>query len=95
MAGRVPLRGRVAPGFRDANAAADQWQGYIPFDELPHMFNPPSGYVASANQRIVPDDWPQPIYGAYSQGHRGVRLDQALGGAARWTSRRTSRCRTM
>jgi penicillin amidase len=80
MAGRVPVRGRVVPGFRDANAAADQWQGYISFDDLPHMYDPPSGYVASANQRIVPDNWPQPIYGAYSQGHRGVRLAQALGG---------------
>ena len=60
--------------------AADQWQGYIPFDDLPHSYDPPSGYVASANQRIVPDDWPQPIYGAYSQGHRGVRIDQAFGG---------------
>jgi penicillin amidase len=68
------------PGFRDASAAADRWQGCIPFDDLPHMFDPPSGYVASANQRIVPDDWRQPIYGAYSQGHRGVRLAQALGG---------------
>lgn len=82
MAGRIPIRGRVVPGFRDANAAADQWQGYIPYDEMPRMYDPPSGYVASANQRIVPDDWPQPIYGAYSQGHRGVRLDQALGGQA-------------
>ncbi len=80
MAGRIPIRGRVVPGFRDANAAADQWQGYIPFDDMPHMYDPPSGYVASANQRIVPDDWKHPIYGAYSQGHRGVRLDQALGG---------------
>jgi penicillin amidase len=80
MAGRIPIRGRVVPGFRDGNAAADQWQGYIPFDDLPRMYDPPSGYVASANQRIVPDDWKQPIYGAYSQGHRGVRLTQALGG---------------
>jgi penicillin G amidase len=82
MAGRIPIRGRVVPGFRDANAAADQWQGYIPYDEMPRMYDPPSGYVASANQRIVPDDSPQPIYGAYSQGHRGVRLEQALGGKA-------------
>jgi penicillin G amidase len=82
MAGRVPIRGRVVPGFRDANAVADQWQGYIPFDDLPHMYDPPSGYVASANQRIVPDDWKQPIYGAYSQGHRGVRLAQALANRA-------------
>jgi penicillin amidase len=80
MAGRIPIRDRVVPGFRDANAAADQWQGTIPFDDLPHMYDPPSGYVASANQRIVPDEWKHPIYGAYSQGHRGVRLAQALGG---------------
>ena len=80
MAGRVPLRGRVMPGFRDANTGADQWHGYIAFDDLPNMYDPPSGYVASANQRIVPDNWRQPIYGAYSQGHRGVRLAQALGG---------------
>lgn len=79
MAGRIPIRGRVVPGFRVGNAAEDQWQGTIAFDDLPHMYDPPSGYVASANQRIVPDDWPQPIYGAYSQGHRGVRLVQALG----------------
>jgi penicillin amidase len=80
MAGRIPIRGRIVPGFRDANVAADRWQGCIPFDDLPHMVDPPSGYVASANQRIVPDDWKPPIYGAYSQGHRGVRLAQALGG---------------
>jgi penicillin amidase len=80
MAGRIPIRGRVVPGFRQANNPADRWQGFIGFDDMPHMFDPPGGYVASANQRIVPDDWPQPIYGAYSQGHRGVRLTQALGG---------------
>jgi len=83
MSGRIPIRDRVIPGFRDANNAEDQWRGYIAFDDMPHMFDPPSGYVASANQRIVPDNWPQPIYGAYSQGHRGVRLAQALGGHAK------------
>ncbi len=60
-----------------------QWTGYIPFDELPRSFNPGRGYVASANQRIVSPDFAFPIYGAYSQGHRGVRLDQALGGDGR------------
>ncbi|HSU04789.1 MAG TPA: penicillin acylase family protein [Acetobacteraceae bacterium] len=78
MAGRVPIRGRITYGFRDADNPADQWAGYIPFDELPSGFNPPRGYVASANQRIVPPDFRYPIYGAYSQGHRGVRIDEAF-----------------
>jgi len=83
MAGRMPVRGRIHYGFRDAAEPADRWTGYIPFEGMPHAFDPPRGYVASANQRIVPADYPHPIYGAYSQGHRGIRLDQALGGAAK------------
>ena len=78
MAGRVPVRGRITHGFRDAANEADAWRGTIPFDELPHAFNPKSGTVASANQRIVGDDFPQPIYGAYSQGHRGARLAEVF-----------------
>ena len=78
MAGRVPLRRRLTGGFREAGREDDAWRGTIPFDDLPRMFNPVAGHVASANQRIVGDDFPHVIYGAYSQGHRGVRLEQAL-----------------
>ena len=81
MAGRVPVRGRIVPGFRDANDPADQWKGYVPFEGMPHSYDPPRGYVASANQRIVPAEYPHPFYGAYSQGHRGIRIDQAFGGS--------------
>jgi penicillin amidase len=75
MAGRIPLRPRFTAGYRAANDPADQWSGMIPFDELPHSFNPPRQYVASANQRVIPPDRKPVIYGAYSQGHRGLRLD--------------------
>jgi penicillin amidase len=78
MSGRVPVRGRITGGLRDAANPADRWLGHIPFDGLPHVYNPASGYVASANQRIVAPDYPYPIYGAYSQGHRGVRIDAAF-----------------
>jgi penicillin G amidase len=76
MAGRIPVRGRITYGLRDASNPADRWTGYIPFAGMPHSYKPAAGYVASANQRIVPADYPHPIYGAYSQGHRGVRIDQ-------------------
>jgi penicillin G amidase len=81
MAGRIPVRGRVHYGLRDANNPADRWTGYIPWDGMPHSYNPKRGYVASANQRIVPADYRHPIYGAYSQGHRGIRIDQAFAAA--------------
>lgn len=80
MSGRLPIRGRAQYGVRDANNPADRWLGYIPFDGLPHRYNPATGFVASANQRIVAPGYKYPIYGAYSQGHRGIRIDQAFSG---------------
>jgi penicillin amidase len=81
MAGRIPLRGRVYPGVRDAGNALDQWTGTIPFEAMPYRADPTGGTVASANQRIVGSDYAYPIYGAYSQGHRGVRIDQVFSNA--------------
>lgn len=78
MAGRVPVRGRVTYGLRDANEPRDRWTGHIPFERLPWAYNPKRGYVASANQRIVPPNYPEPIYGAYGQAHRGIRIDQVF-----------------
>ena len=95
MAGRIPIRGRVVSGFRDANTAAGQWQGYIPFDDLPHMYDPPSGYVASANQRIVPDDWQATdLRRLFAGPSRRAAGPGAAATAQRWTRRRTSTCRT-
>ena len=34
------------------------WTGFIPFDDLPHSYNPASGIIATANGRIVPDNYP-------------------------------------
>lgn len=37
------------------------WKGIVPFEELPHTFNPESGVVSSANNRTVSDDYPHYI----------------------------------
>ncbi len=80
MAGRIPLRPRFKSGYRDAQNPEDAWTGYIPFEQLPYSYNPPRGYVASANQRVIPADASPMIYGAYSQGHRGNRIDALFAG---------------
>ena len=77
-AGRVPIRGRVVRGYRDANEPADQWRGFIPFEGLPHVVDPPRGYVASANERVAPDDYPYPLYGSWGGGQRAERIRQVL-----------------
>ncbi|MBV9243148.1 MAG: penicillin acylase family protein, partial [Acidobacteria bacterium] len=57
-AGRIPIRsvgdGRVP---YDGSTTDGDWVGYIPFEELPHLYNPPSGIIVTANQRIVGTDY--------------------------------------
>jgi len=33
---------------------AHEWKGYIPWDEMPRVYDPQSGVLASANGRIIP-----------------------------------------
>lgn len=53
-AGRIPIR-RTGDGAYpyDGSTNEGDWIGYIPFDELPHLFNPRDGLIITANQRIV------------------------------------------
>ena len=60
--GRIPIRSRVngwlpVPGW----IGEHEWEGDIPFDELPVSINPPEGYIATANNRPVGDDYPHYI----------------------------------
>jgi penicillin amidase len=77
-AGRVPVRDRFAHGYREANAPEDAWRGYIPFDGLPSAVDVSRGYVASANERVAPDDYPYALHGSWGSGYRAERIHQAL-----------------
>ena len=57
-AGRVPVR-KIGEGAFPYDGATDdgEWTGYIPFNELPRIYNPPSGFIVTANQRIVGKDY--------------------------------------
>jgi penicillin amidase len=53
-AGRVPIR-KTGDGSLpyDGKTNDGEWTGMIPFEELPNLYNPPSGFIVTANQRIV------------------------------------------
>ena len=61
-------------------AAAHEWSGYIPFDQLPQAFDPPGGVIATANARIVPDDYPYPTALNWAAPYRNERLWRVLAG---------------
>jgi penicillin amidase len=54
-----------------------RWQGYIPESENPHVLNPASGYIESANQRPVDSSYPYFIPGHYITA-RGITIDKRL-----------------
>lgn len=57
-AGRIPIR-RTGEGALPYDGATNEgdWTGYIPFEELPHLYNPAEGFIVTANQRIVGTDY--------------------------------------
>lgn len=79
-AGRVPIRskenkikGRApVPGWIDEY----QWQGYLPFAELPRIINPKSGALVTANSNWLPRDYPHHITYDWSEDYRQARAEQ-------------------
>ncbi|OQY93560.1 MAG: penicillin acylase family protein [Sphingobacteriales bacterium UTBCD1] len=55
------------------------WQGYIPQKENPHVINPESGFIESANQRPVDSSYPYFIPGNYIT-MRGITIAKRLSG---------------
>jgi penicillin G amidase len=53
-AGKVPIR-KTGDGSLpyDGASGAGEWTGFIPFEELPHLYNPPEGFIVTANQRTI------------------------------------------
>ena len=82
----VPLRNRdtvfaVLPGWTDEY----DWKGMVPFDELPHEFNPVRGYVSSANNKTVDNAYPYHISTWYSEPYRIDRIRELLEKKERYT----------
>lgn len=54
------------------------WKGYVPFEKLPHLFNPPEGFIATANNKIVDDTYPYDISDLWESPSRFLRLREVL-----------------
>ena len=75
----VPIR-RQGDGTVPVEGSIDNydWTGYIPFEDLPHAFNPANGIIATANGRVVPDGYPYLITRSWESPYRTVRIYQLL-----------------
>lgn len=79
-AGVIPTR-RSGDGSVPYDGTTDdgEWTGWIPFEKLPHVFNPPSGLIATANARVVGRDYPYHLTHSWSAPYRQKRINDLLG----------------
>jgi penicillin amidase len=81
----VPVRAKgdglmVAPGETDEY----DWKGLVPFEELPHSYNPPDGAVSSANNRPADAAYPY-LIGHSFDANRIERIRQMLAGKPKFS----------
>jgi len=67
--GKLPV-----PGWEDKY----EWKGWVPTDEQPHFRNPPEGFIATANNRVVDDGYPYPFSHCYAMPDRITRIREML-----------------
>jgi penicillin amidase len=77
--GRVPMRPAGLQGV-PIQDAAHEWQGYIPFDAMPHAVDPPSGFLATANSRVTIESSPYPLSLEWVDPYRSERIYKLLQG---------------
>jgi len=77
--GKLPIRAETngwlpVPGWTGEH----EWQGYVPFDEMPRAANPSAHYVATANNKIVGNDYPHYLSVDFGSGFRATRVEEML-----------------
>jgi penicillin amidase len=81
-AGRVPIRrSRHALLPVSGNRSANDWQGFVPFNQMPSSFNPKSGFIVSANNAIVGSDYPYHLSHIWEPPWRAQRINEVLRGS--------------
>ena len=79
LAGKIPLRRRVPSLLPlDGWIEDNNWRGYIPFSELPRLYNPPEGVIATANNRIVDAAYPYYLSHFFEPPSRICRIKELL-----------------
>ncbi len=79
LAGRVPIRRGDCPDLPKPGWTGEfEWTGTIPYEDLPRLVNPSQGFIVTANNRIVGDDYPHHITSEWMTGYRARRIEEML-----------------
>jgi penicillin amidase len=84
-AGKLPIRkGWLGDLPVDGASGNFEWQGFVPFEQLPAAFNPPAGMIVTANQNPVPPDYPYPVSGNFAPHFRSTQIRAMLSARSGW-----------
>jgi len=84
-AGKLPIRrGYWGDLPSDGSTGEHEWQGFIPFDEMPSVFNPPGGMIVTANQNPFPASYPYTVNGNFAAPYRYRQIRDLLGARSGW-----------
>lgn len=78
--GKFPLKWKEQGKFiLDGSKPEHDWQGWIPYNQNPHVKNPQRGFVSSANQFSVSDSlYPYYLHWEFASYERGKRINDRL-----------------
>jgi penicillin amidase len=74
----VPIRREGGILIYPGDTSLYDWMGQIPFEDLPYSYNPECGYVSSANNKTVSEDYPYYIGSWFSLPNRIGRIREML-----------------
>jgi penicillin amidase len=84
-AGKLPVRrGYNGDVPTDGSKGETEWEGLIPFEELPQAFNPQSGLIITANQNPFPPDYKYPVNGNFGPYYRSRQIREMLSKKKGW-----------
>ncbi|MGN6274636.1 MAG: penicillin acylase family protein [Solirubrobacterales bacterium] len=79
LIGRLPLRRGGCPDLPKPGWTGEfEWEGTVPYDELPEVVDPESGFLVTANNRIVGDSYPHHITSEWLDGFRARRIEELI-----------------
>lgn len=78
--GLAPLRKSWTGLLPVPGSANYEWSGYVPNSDLPHSFNPPTGFLATANHKMIPEGYPYNVGFEWAAPFRFHRIEEVLSG---------------
>ena len=84
----VPVRSRWPGLLPIPGGSGDfEWTGFLPLSELPRAYNPANHFIATANNRVIPEGFPHVIGFGWAPPYRFMRIEEVLRAGRRFTVR--------